>query len=117
MKLRYRLFRRSNGIFFSEDRQTGQQQSLKTDDRALAVRLVSAKNEANINPQLNRQIARTYLVAADPDFAKRTWRFALEELIKTKRGPNARRWNNTSKDPALQKLLQLPIIDTRSEDF
>ena len=111
------MFRRHNGIFFCEDLQTGQQNSLRTRDRDFARRLVNAKNEADLNPLVNRQIARAYLVAADPDIARRTWRQALEELVKTKRDENARRRTVAGKDQALRKLLDLAIIDTRAEDF
>src|SRR5690242_8604523 len=98
MKSNYRLFRRRNGNYFCEDRQTRRQESLRTKDKQEAMRLLNAKNEAHENPLLNRQIARAYLAAADPEIAKRNWRYALEELIKTKYGENAKRWSTFAKD-------------------
>jgi len=50
MKLKYRLFRRQNGIYFCENRTTHQQQSLRTKNRAEATRLINAKNEAQEPP-------------------------------------------------------------------
>jgi len=117
MKLNYRLFRRHNGIYFCEDRQTHRQESLRTKDKSEAVRLLNAKNEARENPLLNRQIARTYLAAVDPDIVKRCWRYTLEELIKTKFDENARRWRIFSKDRAISPILDLPLIETRAEHF
>jgi hypothetical protein len=46
MKLKYRLFRRSTGLFFIEDRITKKQKSLRTRDEAHAQRFVNARNEA-----------------------------------------------------------------------
>jgi hypothetical protein len=43
VKLRYRLFQRSNGIFFIEDRVTGKQASLQTRDKVAAQRIFNAK--------------------------------------------------------------------------
>jgi hypothetical protein len=91
MKSHFRLFRRGNGIYFCEDRQTGIQQSLRTKDKSEAARLLNAKNEGQADPGLSLHIARAYLNAADPPIAKRTWQFAFEELVKSKHGENAQR--------------------------
>ena len=69
MKSRYRLFRRSNGTYFCEDRETGLQQSLRTKDQHEAQRLLHAKNEAQENPGVSLQIAKAYIAAADPRLA------------------------------------------------
>ena len=66
MKSPLRLFRRSNGIYFCEDRQKGIQQSLRTKDKGEAQRLLHAKNEAQEQPGFALHIARAYLAAADP---------------------------------------------------
>jgi len=71
MKARYRLFRRHNGIFFCEDRETRQQESLRTKDRAEATRLLCAKNEAHQQPGFGLHVARAYLAAADPALARK----------------------------------------------
>ena len=117
MKSHYRLFRRGNGIYFCEDRQTGVQQSLRTKDKSEAVRLLNAKNEAQTDPGLALGIAKAYLNAADPSIAQRTWRYAFEELVKTKHGENAQRWNRAIRDKALAKILDLPLVQTRADHF
>ena len=53
MKLCYRLFQRSSGIWFWENRQSRQQGSLQTRDKKEAIRLLNAKNEAHENPAFN----------------------------------------------------------------
>jgi integrase len=117
MKLRLRLFRRNNGIYFCEDRETRTQHSLQTKDKTEAMRLLNAKNEALGDPSLALQIAKAYLAAADPLIPKRTWRFVAEELVKTKHGENARRWQNALKDQQIVKILPLTLIQTRAENF
>lgn len=66
MKQRFILYRRSNGKFYAEDTATRKQESLRTNDRAKAIRLLHAKNEATEQPAINLQIARAYLAATDP---------------------------------------------------
>ena len=73
MKLRYRLFQRSSGIFFLEDRISKKQESLKTRDKTAALRIFNARNESHQQPAINLQIARAYLMASDPLVAQRTW--------------------------------------------
>ena len=82
-----------------------------------AVRLLNAKNEAQQNPGFAIHIARTYLAAADPAVAKRTWRYTADELILTKRGENAVRWKRAIKDKSIARILDLPLIETRAEHF
>lgn len=46
MKTRFILFRRDNGVFYTEDTTSGKQSSLRTRDEAEAKSLLNAKNEA-----------------------------------------------------------------------
>ena len=59
MKHKYRMFRRRSGVYFIQDNETGKQQSLRTKNKVEAETLLSASNEANRQPFLNLQIART----------------------------------------------------------
>jgi integrase len=117
MKLCYRLFQRNNGIWFWENRQTGQQGSFRTTDKAHAIRLLSAKNEANEIPAANLQMAKVYANAADPSLSKRTWRGTFEQLIKLKHGENRVRWGRAMKDRAFKGIMDLPLIETRADHF
>ena len=67
MKHRFILYRRKlGGMFYIEDTQTRKQESLGTKDRAEAVSLLNARNEAVRQPHLNLQLAKAYLdVAGD----------------------------------------------------
>ncbi len=117
MKLPYRLFKKGNGYYFCEDRENGKQHSLRTKNEAEAVRLLNARNEAKLTPGFALHIAKAYLAAADPTVAKRKWRFVADELVQTKRGENAVRWQRALKDKALARILDLKLIETRAEHF
>jgi hypothetical protein len=53
MKPQFILYRR-NGTYYSEDTQTGKQQSLRTKDEAAAKALLHSKNEAYLQPIPNQ---------------------------------------------------------------
>jgi hypothetical protein len=80
MKSRFILFRGD----YCEDTETKKQVSLRTRNASEARTLLRAKNESFRQPVLNRQIARTYLGATDPEIAKRTWQTPMDEMIKLK---------------------------------
>jgi hypothetical protein len=59
MTQKFRLYRRSNGRFYAEDNVIGKQESLRTFDRAEALRLVMAKTKPSSNlPSTSRSPAR-----------------------------------------------------------
>ena len=118
MKQEYRLFRRgSSGSFFLQDRATGKQTSLKTQDRAEAQRRLHAHNKAHEQPLLNIQIGRAYLAAADPAVGTRTWQTAMEEYAKTKQGETLARWQRAMKDHAFDPVRHRIIVETRAEEL
>jgi hypothetical protein len=115
VKLRYRLFQRSNGIFFIEDRVTRKQASLRTRDKAAAQRIFSAKNESHQQPAINLQIARAYLMAVDPLVANRSWRHVMEEIVKSKTGSTRQRWQTAIKDKAFDSIRDLRLLESQAE--
>lgn len=114
MKPKFRLFKRG-AVFWAEDVATGQQRSLRTKVRAEAVRLLHGRNEAHAVPFANLQMARAYMMAADPDAATRTWKDVFETIIKLKHGETQRRWRIAAQDKVLPEMLKRPIIETRAE--
>ncbi len=114
MKPKYRMFRRGQ-VFWCQDNHTGRQQSLGTKDRALAERLLHVQNEAHLQPIINLQIARAYLLVSDPQIGKRTWQEVMDELVKLKQGVTQVRWRVATKDKCFSALRQLPLLETRPE--
>lgn len=117
MKPRYRIYRRQGGQFYLFDRHTGKRESLETCDEAIARRLLHAKNEAQQQPLINRQIARSYLAAADPEITRRTWRDVIAEIIKLKHDTTQQRWITASKDRAFDRIRDLPVFETQADHF
>jgi hypothetical protein len=91
MKNRFILFQRSS-VFYCEDTATGKQASLRTKNKADALRLLHVKNEAAHQPAMNLQIAQVYLHHSDPALAARTWQHVMDTMISTKTGSNLFRW-------------------------
>ena len=116
MKQSFRLYRR-NGVYYCQDNATGKQESLHTDDKVDAGRILHAKNEAGQMGTLNLQIARAYMVASDPLMPERTWRDVIRSIIEQKTGPTRTRWENTEKDKALAALWNLPVVQTRADQM
>lgn len=116
MKPRFTLFRRG-AVYYCQDTVTGRQSSLRTSDTEEAQTLLHARNEAHRQPMLNLQLARTYLSAADPAVAKRTWQTVMDEMGKTKRGPTRRRHDTGMRDQAFDTLRDRPVIETQSQHF
>jgi hypothetical protein len=96
----FRLFRREK-VYYVQDNATGEQVSLRTKDKTEAKRLFHAKSEASRLGSLNLQIARTYMVAVDPELPTHTWRKVVRFIIEQKEpGPTRHRWEIVEKDKA-----------------
>jgi len=113
MKQQFSLYRR-NGIYYTQNTQTGKQQSLRTRDEITAKKLLDLKNEAGHQPFLNRQIGLAYLSATDPEAAKRTWKFVMDEMTATKQGVTRHRYDIAWKDPALKLIQDQPLLETNA---
>ena len=109
MESRYRIIRRGSrgNNYYCVDSATGSRTSLKTTNLREAQRLIDAKNEAAVQPMLNLQIAKAYLLGADSAIAGRTWGDAMSTLTNSKQGSNKERWERAAKDKALAAILPL----------
>src|ERR1051325_12164195 len=109
MRKGYRMFKRGN-VFWAQNNETGKQESLGTKIRSEAERLLHAKNEAHRQPLINRQIARAYLTASDPQSATRTWQYVMDETVQLNRDETVRRWVVAVKDEALDRVLTMGLL-------
>ncbi|EEF62983.1 tyrosine-type recombinase/integrase [Pedosphaera parvula] len=123
MKARFRLYRRDKqtkgkgGVYYLEDVETGRRTSLQTTDAMTAERLLHAHREAHLQPAINLQIARTYVVASDPAMVSRNWQEVMQSIVATKTGETKNRWDSVAKDKALALLWKKPLMETRAEHF
>jgi len=118
MRQKFRLYRRKKGgRYYLHNDLTGKQESLHTNDRAKALRLLHAQNEAQEEPAINLQIAKAYLAAADESFVNRTWCEVMAEFVKTKSGNNRIRTDRAVLDKAFDSIRDLQLIETKPEHF
>jgi integrase len=115
MKLRYRLFLRRKSVYYAFDTITKRFQSLKTNDKCEANRLLVALNEAGQQAAMNLSLARVYLRHSDPLVSTRTWQHTIDEIVLTKTGENKKRWGTFSKCKELDPIRKRVLIETQSE--
>src|SRR5437868_2802764 len=117
VRLKYRLYRRRNGIFYWQENDSHKQGTLRTNDRREAERLLNAMNESHREPTLNLNLARAYLAAHDPRMAKRTWQAVMDEMathgIPSTQLRCARGFRSKSYDPIRNK----PLVQTTGADL
>jgi integrase len=117
MRNKFRLYPRGNGVYYIQNNETKAQESLWTRDRLTAERLFNARNEAHLQPQINREIAQAYLSACDSESKTRTWQHVMDALVATKDGPNRERYERAMKAKPFDKIRDLIVIETQPEHF
>lgn len=113
---RYRLFRRGQ-VYYSHDSVTKKQASLQTTSKSEAERLLTAKNEADQNPQFNLALARVYLSGHDPDLATRKWTAVMEVMSSRGKPASQTRTARAMKSKPFDFIRDKKLVETRSEDF
>jgi hypothetical protein len=96
MKQKYWLCKRKN-TFFSFDSETGKRESLLTDDKAKAQRILRARNDAALQPAINISLAKAYLLGTDPKLVEWTWAFVIQEYCAVKKASTGCGGNAPSK--------------------
>jgi len=95
------LLHRQGGVYYYEDRETRKQLSLGTKDKAEAIRLFHAHNEAHQNSILNGQTKSLGCIWTPAIRNSRNVRGgSFDELVKTKQGNNRLRWERAVVDEA-----------------
>ncbi len=114
---KFRLYRRSNGIFYWQENESCEQGSLRTKDRKVAEKLLHAKNESHRQPTINLSMARTYLAAHDPKVATRTWQVVMDEMARHGKDSTKLRASRTFSARAFNGIRHKPIVQTIPDDF
>jgi integrase len=117
VQLKYRLYRRRNGVFYWQENDSSKQGTLRTTERREAERLLNAMNESHREPTLNLNLARAYLAAHDPKMAGRTWQAVMDEMathgIPSTQVRCARGFRSKAYDPIRNK----PLTQTTADDL
>jgi len=120
MQEKYRLYRRSNraqGTFYAENRDTGARTSLGTKSKAEALRLLRAKNEAVSQPAFNREMAKVYLRAQDPEFCERTWQQVADLIDAAYEGATKKRFAKFVKSAPMAAFRKVKLVDSTADDM
>jgi integrase len=117
MNGRYRLFLRSNGIYYREDAITRKQTSLKTRSRGEARQILGIWNQQATSIAINREVAKAYLVIHEPEFCARTWAAVARVIAQRYVGSTRLRWKKFLRSVPLRRLLRKKLVDTEAEDF
>jgi integrase len=117
VQLKYRFYRRRNGVFYWQENDSKKQGSLKTTDRREAERLLNAMNESHREPTLNLNLARAYLAAHDPKMAQRTWQAVMDEMATHGIPTTQERCARGFRSKAYDAIRNKPLIQTASSDL
>src|SRR5437588_9315565 len=112
VQLKYRLYRRRNGVFYWQENDSSKQGTLRTTDKREAETLLNAMNESHREPILNLNLARAYLAAHDPKMAQRTWLAVMDEMatygIPSTQERCARGFHSNAYNP----IRNIPLVQT-----
>ncbi len=114
MSDRYRLVRRGSR-YYAANRQTCQRESLHTNDRNTAGKLLAAMNEAARCPNLNLHIGRVYLGAHDPSLIDRTWNQVMEDFCRRGQKHTHQRRLRAMNSTPFQTLRNKKLVETTAD--
>lgn len=117
MHLKYRLYRRRNGIYYWQDNTSPHQGSLKTRDRREAERLLTAMNESHRQPALNLRLGQTYLSAHDPKLVERTWQAVMDEMATHGLQSTQTRCKRAFISKAYDRIRRKALVETTGDDL
>jgi hypothetical protein len=117
VQLKYRLYRRRNGVFYWQENDSSKQGTLQTNDRREAGRLLNAMNESHREPTLNLNLARAYLAAHDPKMAQRTWQAVMDEMATHGIPTTQERCARGFRSKAYDAIRNKPLVQTTGADL
>src|SRR5437773_3076819 len=117
VQLKYRLYRRHNGIFYWQENDSHKQGTLRTTDRREAESLLNAMNESHRAPTLNLNLARAYLAAHDPKMAQRSWQAVMDEMATHGIPTTQQRCARGFRSKAYNAIRNKPIVQTTGADL
>ena len=112
VQLKYRMYRRRNGVFYWQENDSKKQGTLRTNERREAERLLNAMNESHRQPTLNLSLARAYLAAHDPQMVTRTWQAVMWEMATHGIPTTQDRCARAFRSKAYDSIRNKPLVQT-----
>jgi integrase len=112
VQLKYRMYRRRNGVFYWQENDSKKQGTLRTSERREAERLLNAMNESHRQPTLNLSLARAYLAAHDPQMVSRTWQAVMCEMATHGIPTTQDRCARAFRSKAYDSIRNKPLVQT-----
>ena len=103
-------------MYYLQD-ESGRQESLKTTSKEEAKKILHAREQATAHPLLNRELAKTYLKAADPSLVVRTWEAVMTELSSRGGESTRARYERAMKEKTFDLIRRRTLTETTTEDF
>jgi len=116
MKAKYWLCKRQT-VYFSFDSETRKRESLHTDDKEEALRIIHARNDATRLSVINISIAKAYLVGADPKLVERTWNFVMQEFCSRGKESTRQRKLRAIRSKSFDLIRNRKLVETTAEDL
>jgi integrase len=121
MSNRYRIYIRgkhSGGkVWWIEDNQTGERESLRTKNKQDAQAILLLRNRPCELAAHHAQIARTHLLLSNPQDANRTWQYVMDAAAVKKTGNTKIRWERACSSKPFSHIRNLIVANTNSDDF
>lgn len=116
MRQRFYLYQR-RGTYYLQDSRTGKQQSLETQDRTTAHRILELKRQTAADPGYNQFILKTCLATQDPMLAKRTWQTVMDQIQTHGKESSRTRYVRAMKSKAFNPIRKIKLVETTAEDL
>jgi hypothetical protein len=116
MKMRFWLWKRK-GVYYLQDAETRQKESLHTRDRAEAERIRNACNDATNRPVLGMSLAKAHLTAHDAEIAKRTWQDVIDNFCTRGKEQTQDRCKRAFRSKCFDHIRPLKLIEISADDF
>jgi integrase len=121
MKSPYRIYIRDKHaggkIWWIQNTNTGQRESLETRDKQQALALLLVKNRPHQDAGYHAQMARAHLLVSDPKSAVRTWQMVMDAIICQQKGSTKIRWEQAAKCKPFDLIRNLVVAQTKADDI
>jgi len=104
-------------VWWCQNTENFQRESLGTADRNEARRLLDLKNQPHNHAGFHVQMARTHLLVSDPKAVTRTWQNVMDAIVSQKKGATKIRWKNAAKCKAFDSIRNQVVANTKADEF